>query len=477
MWSDCLIMSPALVPVENNLIPESLRLSLKELFKPGRVFLDKADCWVYGYDNSRHQHCPDAVVFPQTTDEIQALVQLCNQFNIPLVARGRGTNTTGASVPIQGGIVLSTEKMNRILEIDATNRVMRVEPGVTNQAVQQAAAEQGFFWAPDPSSGAFSSVGGNLACNAAGPRAVKYGSCRDNTLGLKIVTGGGDAFSVGVKTTKGVVGYDLTRLVIGSEGTLAIITEATLKLLPRPQAIRTLQASYRDIESATFAICAVMQQPTIPCALEFMDAKAIQLIHASAPSIVDEVAKAILIVEVDGDEQSLAGATALVTSALQQPGCIQVQTAASSEEAAALWGVRKALSPVLRKLAPKKINEDVVVPIGKLPEFIAALEGFEERYKIHIVNFGHAGNGNIHVNLLINPDDESQVTQAHLCLEAIFNLVLSLGGTLSGEHGVGIEKQAFIAREIPPEALTIMKGIKRVFDPNDILNPNKIFPI
>lgn len=440
------------------------------------LLTDAADCWPYGYDNSRRHHPPDMVAFPVTHDQVRAIVQVCNSVPLPVVPRGRGTGTTGATVPVGGGLVLSFERMNRILEIDTGNRLMIVEPGVTNQEVQDAAAQHGFFWPPDPTSAAWCTVGGNLAYNSAGPRAVKYGTPRENVLGLRVVTGAGDELRTGVRTTKGVVGYDLTRLIIGSEGTLAIITEATLKLTPLPQTKRTLRAIYADIDAAANAVTRIMTQPVVPCSLEFIDGKAIDMIRSYAPAPLPAGAGALLMIEVDGMTAAMAAATESIRAAATVDGLLEFAAAGTAEEAAALWATRKALSPALRNIAPKKINEDVVVPVAAIPRLITGLTELAERFGVTIVNFGHAGNGNIHVNLLVDPDDREQMARAEPCLSAVFDLVLSLHGTLSGEHGIGLEKRRFIGRELEPAALALMGRIKQQFDPRGILNPGKLLP-
>ncbi|OGT21300.1 MAG: dimethylmenaquinone methyltransferase [Gammaproteobacteria bacterium RBG_16_57_12] len=450
---------------------------LAAIVGPEQLFTEAADCWPYGMDNSRRHALPAYVVLPTSHEQVQRVVALCHQQRIPLVARGRGTGTTGASVPIHGGVVLSSERMNRILSIDPANRVMVVEPGVTNQEVQDAAAAHGFFWPPDPTSAAFCSIGGNLAYNSAGPRAVKYGTPRENTLGLRAVTGTGEAIRTGVYTSKGVVGYDLTRLLIGSEGTLAVITEATLRLTPLPAAKRTLQAVYRDMHTAAAAVSRIMAQPVIPCALEFIDARAIEMIRNYSQAKLPQQAGALLMIEVDGSPASLEEAVQAVSQAAAGEGLLDLAIAQSQQEVDALWATRKALSPALRTIAPKKINEDVVVPVSHMAELIDGLEQLARRHGITIVNFGHAGNGNIHVNLLINPDDPLQMHAAEHCLDEVFDLVLCLRGTLSGEHGVGMEKQAFVGREIDPATLALMRQIKQVFDPHNILNPDKMFPL
>ncbi len=457
-------------------LPAEFLTALGAALPGGGLLLDPADCLPYGYDNSRRQAQPDAVALPDRADQVRRIVGLCRSHRVPLIARGRGTGTTGATVPVGGGLVLSTERMDAILSVDPDNRVMVVQPGVINEAVQDAARKVGFFWPPDPSSAAFCTVGGNLAYNSAGPRAVKYGTPRENTLGLRAVLGSGEELRTGVYTTKGVVGYDLTRLLIGSEGTLGLITEATLKLTPLPETKRTLRAFYADIGAAAAAVARIMAQPETPCALEFIDGAAIAMIRDYAQADLPADAGAMLMVEVDGTAAAIDQAVSAVSRAAGGDGLLRLEAARDAEQVEQMWAARKALSPALRTVAPKKINEDVVVPVSRIPQFIGALERLAAEFAIPIVNFGHAGNGNIHVNLLVDPDKAGESERAERCLQRVFDLVLELNGTLSGEHGVGLEKRPYIGRELDPTALALMRGIKRLCDPDGILNPGKLLP-
>jgi D-lactate dehydrogenase len=455
--------------------PEALA-ELRALVGDADLLTDPADCWPYGYDNSRRQAMPQAVAFITEADQAAGVLSLCNRLRIPLTARGRGTGTTGATVPDRGGIVLSFERMARILRIDPDNRLAVVEPGVTNEALQRAVGEHGFFWPPDPTSAAVCTIGGNLAYNSAGPRAVKYGTPRENTLGLAAVTGAGERIRTGVCTTKGVVGYDLTRLIIGSEGTLALITQATLKLIPLPESKRTLRATYSDIHAAATAVSAIMAQPVTPCALEFMDGAAIEVVRSYSDLGLPADTGALLMIEVDGPAHCIGEAAQAVAEAARVEGIREVRCATDPAELATMWKTRRALSPALRQVAPKKINEDVVVPVSRMGPFIDGLERLAAETGVRIVNFGHAGNGNIHVNLLVNPDDPDEMARADRCLDAVFSLVIELEGTISGEHGVGLAKREFVGREIDPATLRLMRDIKRQFDPNGILNPGKSLP-
>jgi len=434
-----------------------------------------SDLISYSYDNSRLESLPQAVAWPRHRDQVISLVRLCRTHRVPLVARGQGTNTTGATVPLHGGIVLSLERMNRIIEIDPDNRAAVVEPGVLNGDLQEALKPHGLFWPPDPTSAAFSSIGGNLACNAGGPRAVKYGACRDNVLALDAVAGTGELLRCGSRTTKGATGYDLTRFLVGSEGTLAIITQATLKLTPLPETVRTLRALYRDVASAAAAVARIMRQPATPCALEFMDGEALRLAREIGGADIPP-AGALLMIEVDGSVAAIAAAVEAVSRAAVGDGLIALDGARDAVEVQQLWAARKALSPALRSIAPHKINEDVVVPVSRVPDLVAAVTAISQRSGINIVTFGHAGNGNLHVNLMFDPANEHQAIAAPVALGEVFDAVIALGGTLSGEHGIGMAKRPFMHKAISPATLAMMHAIKAQFDPDGILNPGKLLP-
>jgi D-lactate dehydrogenase len=454
-------------------LPASLLDILHTSFGEGACSTHEAERIAYAYDNSRRQALPDAVVFAREHAQVEALVRACRKHRVPVVARGRGTNTTGASVPIEGGVVVSFERMNRILRIDPDNRLAVVEPGVLNGDLQRALAPHGFFWPPDPTSSPWCSIGGNLACNSAGPRTVKYGSPRENTLGLRAVAGSGDSFRCGTYTSKGATGYDLTRLLIGSEGTLALITEATLKLTPKPSGLRTLRATYRDVSSAAHAVARIMAQPVTPCALEFIDDAALRLAHEHGGGEVP-LAGAMLMIEVDGEAQTLPAAVEAVSQAARGDGLQELRVAQTAQETQALWSARKALSPAQRRISPNKINEDVVVPVSRLPELVEGVRELSRRHDVLVVTFGHAGNGNLHVNLL--PRDDAERERANACLAEVFALVIALEGTLSGEHGIGLVKRAFMPLALEPATLQLMRNVKDAFDPDGILNPGKLLP-
>ena len=456
-------------------LPRPLHDALAAALPPGALLADPAERLNYGYDNSRRQGLPLAVALPHDAAQVQAIVRACREARTPIVARGRGTNTTGASVPGEDALVVSFERMARVLDIRPGDRVAVVEPGLLNGDLQAALAPHGLFWPPDPTSAMYCSIGGNLACGAGGPRAVKYGATRDNVLALKAVTGTGELVSLGAATTKGASGYDLSRLLIGSEGTLALIVEATLRLTPVPARRRALRALYADVDAAAAAVARLMAQPVTPSMLEFMDDEAVRLAREVGDADIP-AAGALLMLEVDGDEAVLAEAVAAVTTAAQGPGCLEVTAARDDAERERLWTARKSLSPALRTIAAGKINEDVVVPVSRIPALVAAVRAARAKHALPIVVFGHAGNGNLHVNILFDPDDTAQSARAEAALADVFDAVIALEGLVSGEHGIGLVKRDLLARSLDPGALALMRGIKALFDPDGILNPGKVLP-
>jgi len=456
-------------------LDKKMQSALRDLFPGDDCLFDPAECLAYGYDNSRRQAMPQAVVLPTTREQVQALVKLCREYKTPVVARGRGTNTTGASVPIEGGIVASFERMNRILEIRGGDRVAIVEPGVLNGDLQAALKPLGLFWPPDPTSAAFSSIGGNLACNAGGPRAVKYGACRDNVLAVTAVTGTGEIIQCGAAVTKSSSGYDLSRLLIGSEGTLGLIVQASLKLSALPMQRQILRALYRDVESAAQAVASIMSQAVIPSMLEFLDGECVRLVRQQA-GIELMPCGAMLIIEADGDDETLPHALATLERVARNEGCVEIRNARSMDETNELLAARKALSPLLRTISTGKINEDVVVPVSRVPALCRQIAVVAAQQSLKIVCFGHIGNGNVHVNILYDKEDQYEAERAMLAMSQVFTCTTGLGGQLSGEHGIGIAKRDFMTQAIDAPTLALMHDIKRCMDPMNILNPGKVLP-
>ncbi|SMQ93395.1 glycolate oxidase [Xanthomonas fragariae] len=428
----------------------------------------------YGEDDSRRWALPAAVALPRDTDDVVAIVQACRTHGVPIVARGAGTGTTGAAVPFSGGVVVSMARMNRILALRPEDRCAIVQPGLLNGELQQALQPHALFWPPDPSSAEICSIGGNLSTNAGGPRAVKYGATRDNVLGLVAVTGTGEVIRCGGAYTKNSTGYDLTHLLVGSEGTLAIIVEATLKLTPRAIAHAGLRALYRDASSAAAAVSRLMAQPTTPTMLEFMDASAIALLRRKGSDVPE--AGAMLLIEADGDHDTLPYALQALHDAADGEGVLSLDVAADGSARDRLWAARRALSPALRTIKPGKVNEDVVVPVSRIPALVAGVEALAAEFALPIVAFGHAGNGNLHINIMYDPADADEDARAHAALPRLFALVLSLEGTLSGEHGIGVAKRDFMTQAFSAPTLAAMRAIKAALDPDGILNPGKVLP-
>ncbi len=403
-------------------------------------------------------------------------MRLANETGIPVYPRGAGSGFTGGSLPTSGGIVLVTTRLDRILEIDEENLVATVEPGLVTEQFQKAVEKVGLFYPPDPASLKFSTLGGNVAECAGGPRCVKYGVTKDYILGLEIVTPTGDIIKTGGPTMKGVVGYDLTKLICGSEGTLAVITKIIIKLLPKPEAKKTMLVLFDSIDGAAQAVSAIIGHKIIPATLEFMDGRTIDCVRQATDLQVPESARAVLIIEVDGDREFLDKQAAKIAEITQPLGVVETRIAETPEESEALWQIRRSVSASLRKVNPDKFNEDICVPRSKVPEMIRKIDAISDRHGVPIVNFGHAGDGNIHVNVMIDSKQPGEQEKADAAIEEVFKAALALGGTMSGEHGVGIMKQSFIPLELAQNAVDYMKTIKKALDPNNILNPGKIFP-
>ncbi|MEW6186100.1 MAG: FAD-linked oxidase C-terminal domain-containing protein [Thermodesulfobacteriota bacterium] len=450
--------------------------ALEKIVGPENVTDRDTDRICYAYDATQIQAWPDGVVFPGSAREIAQIVGLANRHHLPLVPRGAGSGMSGGSVPIQGGLVLVLLRMNRIKHIDKGNFLAVVEPGVITRDFQETVEAQGLFYPPDPSSSSFSTLGGNLAECAGGGRAIKYGVTRDYVLGLEVVLPTGEIIKTGVQTAKGVVGYDLTRLLVGSEGTLGIITEMTLKLIPLPEARQTILAFFDEMDLAAKTIGEIFRTGILPSVLEFMDQPSIASVEDYLHLGLPGQAQALLLIEVDGDREAVIRQGETIAGLCRAMGATEVKTARTSQESDLLWKARRSISPALFRLRPNKINEDIVVPRDRIPAAITYFQEIGQRYNLLVVSFGHAGDGNIHVNVMYEGEKTGEKEKAEQAVTEIFKVVLELGGTLSGEHGVGLTKASFLPQELDPLSLQLMKKIKGLFDPNNILNPGKIFP-
>ncbi|PKO73155.1 MAG: FAD-binding oxidoreductase [Betaproteobacteria bacterium HGW-Betaproteobacteria-17] len=459
------------------MLPDRALAAFRSALGADRVFDDAATRAVYACDETPRRVEPDAVLFPTSHDAVAALARIAHEHRIALTPRGAGSGNVGGALPAPGSVVVSFECMRRVLEFDPANRLIVVEAGVVTGEIDRIARSAGLFYPPDPGSSTYCRIGGNLAMNAAGPRAVKYGVTRDYVLGLRAVTGDGREIRTGCRTTKGVTGYDLTRLLVGSGGTLALITEATLKLLPAPASVATLRVCYASNRAALDAVSHVMQQAVLPCALEFMDQRAIDAIRPTgAADDLSPGTRALLMVEADGAAEDVPRQIAALEQALAGDGLLGIKSGFERDEITRLWTARKSLSHAVKQIAPLKINEDVVVPVSQLADFVDFIDHTAHAQQLAVVSFGHAGNGNLHVNLMVHPDDADEMERARLAHDAILLRVLALGGTLSGEHGIGTEKRRFVGREIDSPTLDLMRAIKLQFDPHGLMNPGKLFP-
>jgi glycolate oxidase len=453
-----------------------IRRRLVEIAGKEHVLLDGEARTCYAYDATNRPHLPDAVVFPGSAKEISRILRMANEFYIPVIPRGAGSGFTGGAVPVQGGVVLSTERMNRILRIDEEDLMAEVQPGVVTGDFQREVAQRGLFFPPDPASQDFCTLGGNVAECAGGMRALKYGVTRDYVLGLEVVLPTGEILRTGGRTVKNVVGYDLTRLIVGSEGTLGIVTEITLKLIPLPEARRTIEVFFASVEMAVRAVTEVFRARILPSAMELVDRASLDCVAKTRGLSFPSDTGAMLLIEVDGPSAGIDGVARAVQEVCLPLGPVGLKVSQDETEAEALWALRRAISPALARIRPHRLNEDIVVPRSRMPEAIRRFHEIARGHSVQLTSFGHAGDGNLHVNVLYDRADAEESARAESAAEAIMRATVEMGGSLSGEHGIGLTKSAFLRLEVEDEALCLMSRIKALLDPNGILNPGKIFP-
>ena len=457
------------------MISGSLLKEISHIVGPEHLLTSKDLLAEYSSDATKLEFMPDAVVVPGNSEEVSSILRLASARGFPVVPRGAGSGMSGGALPVKGGVVMAMHRFNRILDIDQDNLICKVEPGVITLDLQKAVEKVGLFYPPDPASLDISTLGGNVAESAGGLRAVKYGVTRDYVLGLTVVLPTGEIIKTGVETMKGVAGYDLTRLIVGSEGTLVVITSITLRLIPKPAANKTMIAFFPDVSSAVRTVSDIIRNKITPTILELMDRLCLDCVRDEMDLSIPREAGAMLLIEVDGDELFVERELAKVQKMCDLGSSLHSETASDSAEAERLWEARRDVSPSLVKLKPHKISEDIVVPRTRMAELVAYLDKLGDRYGLSIPAFGHAGDGNIHVNVMVDLAEDGMQEKVDKVMVEIFRSAVALGGSISGEHGIGTSKMDYLGMEVDNATVGYMRRIKSAFDPNNILNPGKIF--
>lgn len=458
------------------MITNQVKQRFIEIVGLDNYFDSKTERLVYSYDATPNfQSMPDAVIAPSNTEDVASIVKLCNTYHIPIVPRGSGTNLCAGTCPTEGGLVIIFTRMNQILEIDEENLTVTVQPGVITQDLINTVEQRGLFYPPDPSSMKISTIGGNINENSGGLRGLKYGVTRDYVLALEAVLPNGDIIQTGGKLAKDVAGYDLTRLFVGSEGTLCIITEATLKLIPMPETKKTMLALYEDLEAAARTVSSIIANRIIPTTLEFLDQPTLEVVEDFAKIGLPTDVKAVLLIEQDGTADVVERDMEKIKTICSQEQAKSVQIAKTTEEAAALTAARRAALSALARLKPTTILEDATVPRSEIAKMVKAINDIAEKYNVKICTFGHAGDGNLHPTVPTDARNEEEMERVEKAFEEIFARAIELGGTITGEHGVGVMKAPYLEWKLGSAGIHAMKAIKEAFDPNNIMNPGKVF--
>ncbi|QDP41392.1 glycolate oxidase subunit GlcD [Radiobacillus deserti] len=458
------------------MIPHDVKQSFIEIVGLENVADSKASQLVYSFDATpQFQSMPDIILSPRNTKEISAIVKLCNKHRIPIVPRGSGTNLSAGTTPLQGGVVLLFKHLDQILEIDEENLTVTTQPGVNTLELTKAVEAKGLFYPPDPSSMKISQIGGNINENSGGLRGLKYGVTRDYVLGLEIVLPNGDIIRTGGKLAKDVAGYDLTRLFVGSEGTLGIVTEATLKLIPMPESKKTMLALYQDMEAAARTVSTIIANRIIPTTLEFLDQPTLKVVEDFSKIGLPTDVQAVLLIEQDGDKETVERDIQKIEAICKENQATDVQLAETEAEADALRTARRSALSALAQLRPTTILEDATVPRSKIAEMVQAINEIATKYQINICTFGHAGDGNLHPTCMTDVRNQEEMERVEKALEEIFKKAVSLGGTITGEHGVGAMKAPYLHLKLGEAGMNAMEQLKKAFDPNNIMNPGKIF--
>jgi glycolate oxidase len=459
------------------MIAKPILKELQTIVGKGQVLTEPEDLVAYSYDGTFAERRPDLVVRPDSTEQACKVMKVAWREEIPVVPRGMASGLAAASIPLNGGMVLDTCRMNRIIEIDELNFTVTVQAGVVTQNLADTVAKKGLFYPPDPSSIKQSTLGGNAACNAGGPRCLKYGVTSDYVMGLTVVLADGRILRTGGKAIKNVTGYNLTQLFVGSEGTLGVITELILKLIPMPKAARTAKAAFPGLADASRCVNNILTAGITPATIELMDETTIATIEEAMHLGLPLDVEAILIIESDGmDEASVVKEIETIADICRTTGARDVEVARTEQERTKLWAARRSISPSLARRAPNKLGEDISVPRSAIPDAVAAIKEVSRKHEIPIAIFGHAGDGNLHPNILFDKRDPEQVGKMKKAAADIFDVSVRLGGTLSGEHGVGSLKLAFLEQDVGPIFIEVMSSIKQALDPKNILNPGKVVP-
>jgi len=458
------------------MIEAKLLDELRDIVGEENVLTTPEELLCYSYDSTVLQHLPEIVVLPRTTAEVIATVKVAHREKMPLVPRGAGTNLAGGTIPIRGGIVLSLTRMTDILEIDTINMVAVVQPGVVTGKLQAQAAKQGLYYPPDPASLKVTTIGGNVGMNAGGPHALKYGVTSDYVMGLQVVLPSGEVIRTGGKAIKNVTGYNLTQLYVGSEGTLGVITEITLRLIPQPETSGSVLAAFADLDDAAILVNRILQSGVTPAVIEIMDQMTIQTVDDYLQSGLPREAAALLLIQMDGVQAAVDQELGVVAQLCRDNKATMVEVAKTPGEEATLWKARQSISPSLTRVRPNKLGEDISVPREAIPQVVRRVQEISRQRDLPIVIFGHISDGNLHPNILFDQSDPEEMERVEAASGDIFEIATSVGGTLSGEHGIGLLKQKYLKLDLPDGTVEVMRTIKRALDPDNIMNPGKIFP-
>jgi glycolate oxidase len=461
-----------------NIVDSSFIQSLQAILSPERVLTSPEDIVPYSFDGTAAlKQRPGAVVFPLTAEEVAECVRLARKRSVPVVTRGSGTGLSGGSVPLDGCLVICLVKMDKLIEVDEKNLTLRAQSGVITKEIDDAAAKVGLFYPPDPGSMKISTIGGNVAENSGGLRGLKYGVTRDYVMGIAVVLPDGTLTFLGNKCVKDVAGYSMKDLFIGSEGTLGIITEVILKVLPRPKARKTMLALYDSMDAAAKTISAIIAAKIIPCTLEFLDRVTVQCVEDYAKIGLPTDVEALVLMETDGHPVVVEEEAAQMMALAKANGARDVRAAADEAEGAKLAAARRNAFSALARVRPTTILEDVTVPRSELAAMVAFIDSVAKKHKLQIGTFGHLGDGNLHPTFLTNERDHEEMHRIEVALEEIVEETIRLGGTVTGEHGVGLAKKAFLKRQLGEGSYELMRSIKQALDPQGLLNPGKIFDL